>query len=413
MHPFTADDKFAEIDGTRLAPAVAEALHDKHCYGLFVPGYDVPEVAVYVKLMNIAPDASGNISSAKLPGSIGEMLASQVSPTEKPNTAIFYTITNAALNADGKLDANHPTVVVRGASGRAGGEELIRRVANHLSEQYGIRAFSTLSPVRVGKGEHARGFRQWLSSRMKSATLPSLLTPEETAQLRANIKASANESDYTVLKRAIVERRYAQPEQQQFLDQLMTDLLTYYIVHEKAGGEAKAEAAAPKKPAKSRLGWRKKVAPAEPQPEIIKPKNKVTEFHIGNGAELANVHWLPPEAATESDVSGSLGMMVNYRYYPELLNQRKDNFRERSIVRLSPELAERYYSRLAQLGEKLPKQDAGMASGSALELVVAERPATQLVMPKSSTHFAPRVLQARVSAANQERYGEEDAAIAR
>ncbi|MFO0456468.1 MAG: hypothetical protein ACK5ZH_02745, partial [Alphaproteobacteria bacterium] len=115
VHPLT---DVTMLDGTRLAPVSGDVLGvgevwDKHCFGLFATGRDVPEVAVYVKLLRL-PEQDGKVANASLPGDISKILNDPVAPVEKPNTAIFYTITNTAINADGRPDPSHPVQVQRG-----------------------------------------------------------------------------------------------------------------------------------------------------------------------------------------------------------------------------------------------------------------------------------------------------------
>lgn len=367
VHPFTSSNKAEELKTKRLAPGSSGAtLWDKHCFGLFERGKNIPEFAVYVKLLYIAPDADGNIPSNKLPGNIGDILVSDVGQVENPNVAIFYTITNTALGADGKPDPNHEVVVLRSEAGRTGGNELIVKVAEHLSQPpYNIKAFSTLSPVRSGKGEKARGFRQWLKKELsESDKKQTILTAEEEKTIRSISGMAANDSLYEGLKRVIANRANISPQDQQSMERLMTDLGTYYVTHERkelSGKTAEKHGFAAKfmKLVPGRKG-------AQAAPKVSTPLDGVTGFHINNGAELANVHWVWPEHSTESDIKGAFGLMVNYRYYPELLDQRKGNFRREDVIRLSPALAERYYVRLEQLGKQPTPMDKHTANGSAV-----------------------------------------------
>ena len=327
VHPFAPDDKIADLSTHRLAPwADGGTIHDKHCYALFEPGAKTPKVAVYVKLLRIEPDADGNIPSSKLPGNIMEILGAPVKPIEAPNTAIFYTITNLSAGVKGpetKADKKaKKAAVTRGEGGKSPAEHLIGCVAKQLSQAYGIRAFSTLSPLRTGAGERADGFAQWLQARMLSPVSrekPAILTHEERAQLRTHAEAGVDMSDYEALQSLIAKQAQLPVETKQFLTTLMKDLGTYYLAHEKSKQSG------------------------------VLPLDKVANFHIGNGAEIANIHWLPGKQSTLSDSIGAAGLMVNYRYYPEQLPIRKLRFAERAIVRQSPEMAERYAQRMQPL----------------------------------------------------------------
>lgn len=363
VHPFTQSDKVDELKTKRLAPGHAEkVLWDKHCFGLFVRGKNTPEFAVFVKLLHIDPDENGNIPSEKLPGNIGEILASDVGEVENPNTAIFYTITSASLDSNGKPDPNHPTEVLRSFAGRTGGNELIVKVAEHLSQPpYNIKAFSTLSPVRSGKETRAKGFRQWLKHELSKES-QTILTTEEVENVRAISELAENKSLYEGLEKIIAMRSNLSPENKSFIERLMTDLGTYYVAHERKNVPPKTA----KKAGLARKLIKSIKSPDNHTSKIEAPLDNVTGFHIGNGAELAQVHWVLPEMSTDSDLNGAFGLMVNYRYYPEQLDQRKNNFRSEGVIRLSPQLAERYYARLESLGKEVPLLPEKAASGNTL-----------------------------------------------
>ncbi len=62
----------------------------------------------------------------------------------------------------------------------------------------------------------------------------------------------------------------------------------------------------------------------------------VAHFHLSNGAEVAAINWLANP--TPTGWSRSLGMMVNYRYVPDKLEQRHDSYAETGRVAASDEL---------------------------------------------------------------------------
>ncbi len=139
-------------------------------------------------------------------------------------------------------------------------------------------------------------------------------------------------SNYDALQAMRAEESELPDEEKQFLTNLMKDLVAYYVVHEKS------------KNSKSL------------------PRDKVTNFHVSNGAELANIHWLSHENCQPSDSIGGAGMMVNYRYYPETIDIRKQNFMDRHVVRQSPKLAERYATRMNALHRGDQAQNAEPAN---------------------------------------------------
>lgn len=64
----------------------------------------------------------------------------------------------------------------------------------------------------------------------------------------------------------------------------------------------------------------------------------VANFHLRNGAVLWRINW---QADTSSrGVAASLGLMANYRYYPEQMAVNSKNYIERRIVAVSDQVLE-------------------------------------------------------------------------
>jgi hypothetical protein len=328
VHPLT---DVTMLDGTRLAPVSGDALGvgevwDKHCFGLFATGRDVPEVAVYVKLLRL-PEQDGKVANASLPGDISKILNDPVAPVEKPNTAIFYTITNTAINADGRPDPSHPVQVQRGDVSPA--EYLIRQVSEHFLRDQGIRNFSTLSPLRSGIRNSAQGFEIWLSEAIKNPS--TILTLSEQKKLKQFASSLAREGDPDSLSPGqrlnIVRQRYAHLNEDGkiFVTKIMKDLGMYYLASEKT------------------ISGHNGVSLA---------RDKVANFHLSNGAMIGKIHWAPPGKTTPSETVGGGGLMASYRYEPEHLAERKTAYKTEGVIAADPKLQQEYTLKIN--GLKLP-----------------------------------------------------------
>ena len=112
---------------------------DRRCFGFFHPSLpDEPLIFVEVALCN------------GLAGSVTDLLYGKVEPDVKPDTAIFYSISNCQ----------------RGLTGISFGNFLIKQVVRELAAEIpGLGAFATLSPVP--------GFRKWLVRAAREGRLPA------------------------------------------------------------------------------------------------------------------------------------------------------------------------------------------------------------------------------------------------
>lgn len=355
VHPLRGDDepaKLRQLEQCRLAKQGAERLYDKHCYGLFERETGVLRTVVYVQLRDIAKDAEKLVEDSRLPGNIERTLTHKGEAIERADTAIFYSIssmraekTQSASAAEqqtakerkaitkelGKalqkaVKQASPTVVDRmqqiGAYTNeqlSDGEQLIRAVAQHVKKAYGVRAFSTLSPMRSGtEPDKITGFASWLKGALSGEH--QLLTHSEREFLSSAAKdAGPDANDFERIKYLHEHRADLSDRVRGRFADLMKDLGIYYIAYERN------------------------------QKTKDRPLDPVTAFHISNGAKLANIHYLPPEKSTPLDSIGSLGMMVNYRYEPEMLSKRKQIAKVEDTVPLTPALALRYTQRLSEL----------------------------------------------------------------
>ena len=311
VHPLEDDE---QLYNNRLAPSHPpddKLVWDKHCYGLFVPGKETPELFVYAKLSSIDAGENGHIENNQIPAKIKSILGHEVKPIVDPNTVVFYSITSA--NAHIKRDT--------GKNGAA--EELIHRAAEHLMG-IGVTNYTTLSPLRRGTGEEAakQGFTAWLQDALNNSESP-ILTPIEKKRLHSlnqTARGMVNLSPWEAIEHAHRHFVDLNGTEKTFISELMKDLAVTYLV------EAKA-----------------------PESQRI-VQDKVGQFHLANGAEIAAVHYHPPYECTANDDAGALGMMLNYRYHPgERITKRKEDYRTKGDIAIDPVLEARHLSRKAQL----------------------------------------------------------------
>ncbi len=306
VHPFS-EPTIDDLSKHRLARShgkPAQGEWDKHCFGLFAPKSHFPQAAVYVNLRHLKADEQGKVTSDQLPGNIAEILSEEVKPVANPNTAIFYTISNMT-----RSDQNTFEVTYEGCNDSLA-ERLIKKVAEHLGkkENGAIQNFSTLSPLRSGVGGSAKGFAQWLDAKLESGGVDALLTPIEKETLGAS-------PAYGIRSMRDGYQQLGET-QKSFFNTLMKDLGVFYLAEEKS-----------------------------PNVETI-VRDPVGQFHLSNGAQIANIHY-QHNATTESDQKGGGGLMVNYRYELDKIAQRKHAYKESGAVALNPEMAERHQSRMS------------------------------------------------------------------
>ncbi|KAA0093139.1 malonyl-CoA synthase [Mycolicibacterium sp. P1-18] len=160
-----------------------------------------------------------------------------------------------------------------GLAGVSFGSLLIKQVIEQVSSQLPhLRQFVTLSPIP--------GFRRWLDARArKDAQLQSLVDQFDAAQGPAH------------LDNGQVGR---------LRERLLPVLLSYLTVERRSDG---------------------------------RPVDPVARFHLGNGATAWQLNW--PANTSSAAWQQSYGAMVNYRYDPEELERRHEDFVRRGSVAVS------------------------------------------------------------------------------
>ena len=200
----------------------------------------------------------------------------------KADTAVLYSINNA----------------LEGLAGVSFGNLLIKQVIEHAAEELPhLENYVTLSPIP--------GFRRWLdleAQRLQDAGDPSCAQLVQDLQTLGGTLSGAQDeqtrrrmlSDKPKLPRATLEDLRAR----------LLPVLSRYIVHtRRADG---------------------------------KPLDPVARFHLGNGACAWQLSW--PADATSQAWEQSYGAMINYRYEPEKLERRHEDFMRSRIVAVGPQV---------------------------------------------------------------------------
>jgi malonyl-CoA decarboxylase len=193
------------------------------------------------------------------------------------NTAIFYSISNTQA----------------GLRGVSLGNFLLKRVVEALRRDLpALKTFSTLSPLPT--------FRRWLDEQFAKDSVP--LDRSDLAPLAAALGGAATPLQ---LQQTLQKTRWSEmPDLIAALERPMTTLGLHYLTREKLGRF---------------------------------PLDPVARFHLGNGARVERLNW-----AADISVKGfnqSYGMMVNYRYLPESIEQNVDRYGDSGEVILGPLLA--------------------------------------------------------------------------
>ncbi len=169
----------------------------------------------------------------------------------------------------------------RGLSGISFGNALIKRVVAELTAEFrGLRTFATLSPVPR--------FRNWLESRLGAQTV-------------------ADENSESL--RALIARRgwHRDPELARALEAPLMHLCAYYLLEEH-GRHRRA---------------------ADP----------VAHFHLSNGARLEQLNWLAD--TSPRGLRESFGIMVNYQYVLEHIDENHEAYVGESRIVASPRVMQR------------------------------------------------------------------------
>ena len=197
---------------------------------------------------------------------------------EDADTAIFYSISNAQ----------------RGLAGISFGNHLIRRVVQDLKRALPrLQQFATLSPIP--------GFATWLQG-VPAVETDATLEPAEREALALAVGTSA----------AAVSLPELLARPLWHLDEPLTQAL---------------------RPALLRLCARFLVTL---DPGGTRARDAVAHFHLGNGAVVAQLNWLADTSA--KGMAQSFGIMVNYLYDPQQIDENSENYSRSGQIASTPAL---------------------------------------------------------------------------
>jgi malonyl-CoA decarboxylase len=247
---------------------------DRRCYAFFHPRMpEEPLIFVEVALVQGMSDSVQRLLDEKAP----------VLDPKLADTAVFYSINNCQ----------------RGLDGISFGNFLIKRVVGLLSDEFrNLRSFCTLSPIP--------GFRRWLDGAIADGALT--LTEEERRGLLAaappllalpapggSAAPAPGDEALAALQRLIARRGWSRDEAAaKLLEPLLARLCARYLVREDA----------PRRPGRAR--------------------DPVAHFHLSNGARIERLNWRGD--TSENGMRQALGLMVNYVYDPDRIEDNHEGY---------------------------------------------------------------------------------------
>ncbi len=209
-------------------------------------------------------------------------LLDEKAPLQDPvgaDTAIFYSISNAQ----------------KGLAGISFGGFLIKRVVDRLMDEFkGLKTFATLSPMP--------GFLAWLET-ARTGEEAFELSPGDAAVF---VAMGIDTADPTRLVAGLRAGEWVGNPQAETLKDPLLRLAARYLVREKADEKEDAKRAL----------------------------DPVANFHLTNGARLERLNWLAD--ASPRGMRQSAGLMVNYRYELNHIEENHEAYSDRGEVRLSP-----------------------------------------------------------------------------
>ncbi|XP_006087097.1 malonyl-CoA decarboxylase, mitochondrial isoform X7 [Myotis lucifugus] len=225
----------------------------RRCY--FFSHCSTPEEPLVVLHVALTSDISSNIQSI-----VKECPPAETEEKNKIAAAIFYSI----------------SLTQQGLQGVELGTFLIKRVVKELQKEFPhLGTFSSLSPIP--------GFTKWLlgllNSQAKDHGRSELFTDSEYKEISAVTGGPLNET----LKALLSSNEWVKSEKlAKALQAPLMRLCAWYLYGEKHRGYA---------------------------------LNPVANFHLQNGAVMWRINWMAD--LSFKGITGSCGMMVNYRYFLE------------------------------------------------------------------------------------------------
>ncbi len=201
----------------------------------------------------------------KLADNIHELLdeSAPVFDAQRADTAIFYSISNTQ----------------KGLRGVSFGNFLLKRVIDDLKRDFPrLKCFATLSPIPQ--------FRAWLKSEPEA--LRNAASEREWARIRKAAEVSGDATLHDVLADPDWPRK---PALAGALREPLERLCARYLAEARQDG---------------------------------RPHDPVARFHLGNGARIERLNWLADTSA--KGLKQSFGMMVNYLYDPDAIEENVENY---------------------------------------------------------------------------------------
>ena len=250
---------------------------DRRCYGFFHPR--MPDEPLIFVEVALVRGLSGSVQA----------LLDETAPVADPkaaDTAIFYSISNTQA----------------GLRGISFGSFLIKRVVDALAADLPqIKTFSTLSPIP--------GFRRWLEKTLPAD--PDLLPDADRAALAELASDLTSELASDLADPAGLTQLLAEP-----------------------GWPQHAALAAALREPLERLCAR--YLTIQPKGRLLDP---VARFHLGNGARIERLNWLGDASA--KGLQESAGLMVNYLYRREDIEDNHEAYARDGTVSVSADIADR------------------------------------------------------------------------
>lgn len=287
---------------------------DRRCYAFF-HGRMPEEPLIFVEVALVQSLASSV-----------QALLDESQPTHDPaqaTTAIFYSISNAQP----------------GLRGVSMGEFLIKRVVEQLTHEFPrLQTFATLSPVP--------GFAQWLRAQLESPDyvqrLPlivklTLAHAAETAEAEANTNAHANANADTNAEAATGTANPHTADAQALAEAVHSAEPATLFEHLQ-------HVLAPDNPSLTRedLHHIQQWLMAECARYLLQEKRRqepldpVARFHFGNGASLQQINWMGD--SSPKGMRQSLGLMVNYLYQLDAIDERYQAYARKGQLAHSAEV---------------------------------------------------------------------------
>ena len=191
------------------------------------------------------------------------------------DTVVFYSISNTQ----------------KGLQGISFGHFLIKSVVNEISRQYrNITNFITLSPIP--------GFGRWLQNQI---TNESIIESDVNTKMISDILNAENNEG--IIKKLIKVNWCQEDKLSNLLKEPLLKLCANYLIHDRRNGLA---------------------------------TDAVAHFHLSNGASIASINWLAD--GSPKGIKQSFGMMVNYRYDLDKIEENHEAYVSGSEIKYSKEV---------------------------------------------------------------------------